>query len=204
MWYCRWLLFCFLVWKVVSFTAWVIMFHSWTTKEQKLDHTGSRKYKFRVSVYTSTIVMFIRPCIVIYFYSETNQMHQCLKFIYFWNNPTCFRHMPVAVCTVVNSWWCTERPSKTRRVIPKINKFETLVHLVGFTIETHNCVRDFSHHSTFLLKNHQWTLFVVWIQHVWWCYLIYWLVGYLKYTPSSQTFQNQWKNRKVTAWHVLI
>jgi len=27
--------------------------------------------------------------------------------------------MPVAVCTVMNSWWWTERSSKTCRVIPK-------------------------------------------------------------------------------------
>jgi len=27
--------------------------------------------------------------------------------------------MPVAVCTVVNSWWWTERPSETCRVIPE-------------------------------------------------------------------------------------
>jgi len=25
------------------------------------------------------------------FYSKTNQMHQCLKFILFWNYSTCFR-----------------------------------------------------------------------------------------------------------------
>ena len=25
-----------------------------------------------------------------YFYSETNQMHQCIKFILFWNDSTCF------------------------------------------------------------------------------------------------------------------
>jgi len=29
---------------------------------------------------------FIGPCIVIYFYSKTNQRHQCLKFILIWNN----------------------------------------------------------------------------------------------------------------------
>ena len=29
---------------------------------------------------------FIGPCIVISFYSKTNQMHQLLKFILFWNN----------------------------------------------------------------------------------------------------------------------
>ena len=42
--------------------------------------------------------------------------------------------MPVAVCTVLNSWWWTERQSKTCRVSFQ-NKFDTLVHLVGFTIE---------------------------------------------------------------------
>jgi len=96
---------------------------------------------------------FIAPYIVIYFYSKTNQMHQCPKFILFWNNSTCFErsfrpssvvhdcttgicqtdsadclqqavavavwHMPVAVCTVVNYWWWTERPFETCRVIPK-------------------------------------------------------------------------------------
>jgi hypothetical protein len=30
---------------------------------------------------------FIGPCIVIYFYSKTKQMHQFLKFILFWNKP---------------------------------------------------------------------------------------------------------------------
>ena len=30
-----------------------------------------------------TYLTFIRPCIVIYFYSTTNQIHQCIKFIYF-------------------------------------------------------------------------------------------------------------------------
>ena len=41
-------------------------------------------------------------------------------------------HIPVAVCTVLNTWWWTERPSET---FPKWNKFDTLVHLVGFTVE---------------------------------------------------------------------
>jgi len=30
-----------------------------------------------------THLTFVGPCIVIYFYSKTNQMHQYLKFIYF-------------------------------------------------------------------------------------------------------------------------
>ena len=44
--------------------------------------------------------------------------------------------MPVAVRTVLNYWWWTERPSETCRVSfqNKIN-FDTLVHLIGFTIE---------------------------------------------------------------------
>jgi hypothetical protein len=44
-------------------------------------------------------------------------------------------HIPVAVCTVLNSWWWTERLSETCRVLYQINKFEKLVHLVGCTIE---------------------------------------------------------------------
>jgi len=104
-------------------------------------------------------LMFIGPCIVIYFYSKTNQMHQCIKFILFCNNTLHVSdglsvqlhefqtvhtatdisvwHMPVAVCTVWNSWWWTERPSETCKVLlqNKINLIDTLVHLVGFTIE---------------------------------------------------------------------
>jgi len=33
---------------------------------------------------------FIGLCIVIYLYSKPNQMHQCIKFILFWNTSTCF------------------------------------------------------------------------------------------------------------------
>ena len=41
-------------------------------------------------------------------------------------------HIPVAVCTVLNSWWWTERPSKTCRVL-----FQNKINLtnIGFTIE---------------------------------------------------------------------
>ena len=35
------------------------------------------------------ILTFIGLCIVIYFYSKTNQMHHCLKFILFCSNTTC-------------------------------------------------------------------------------------------------------------------
>ena len=42
-------------------------------------------------------------------------------------------HMPVAVCTVLNSWWWKERQPETCRVSFQ-NKFDTLVHLVGLAI----------------------------------------------------------------------
>jgi len=41
----------------------------------------------------------------------------------------------IVVCTVKNSWWRTEKLSKTCRVLFQ-NKFEKLVHLVGFNIRT--------------------------------------------------------------------
>jgi len=43
---------------------------------------------------------------------------------------TCMTYT-IAVCTVNNSWWWTEELSKTCRVSFQ-NKFEKLVHLVGF------------------------------------------------------------------------
>jgi hypothetical protein len=44
-------------------------------------------------------------------------------------------HIRIAVCTVLDSWW-TEKLSETCRVLSqKWNKFEKLLHLVGFTIE---------------------------------------------------------------------
>jgi hypothetical protein len=96
----------------------------------------------------------VGPCIVLsflqyfyYFYSITNQIYQCIKFILFWNDTlhvsgglsvrhqefktvhtatgicqskqtaVSVSHMPVAVCTVLNSWWRTERPSETCTVL---------------------------------------------------------------------------------------
>ena len=45
---------------------------------------------------------------------------------------TCMTYT-IAVCTVKNSWWRTEELSETRSVSFQ-NKFEKLVHLVGFII----------------------------------------------------------------------
>jgi len=52
-----------------------------------------------------------------------------------WNiscQQTCMTYT-IAVCTVKNSWWWTEELSETCRVLLQ-NKFEKLVHLVGFII----------------------------------------------------------------------
>jgi len=115
--------------------------------------------------YIVSDLKFIGPCIVIYFYSKTNEMHQFLRLILFcsstlhvsnglsvhhqesktvhtasgicqtdssdcllsgtrWNcqfhlvpaskQPAeSVWHTPDAVCTVLDSWWWTERPSET-------------------------------------------------------------------------------------------
>jgi len=46
---------------------------------------------------------------------------------------TCMTNA-IAVCAVKNSWWWTEEMSETCR-FPFQNKFEKLVHLVGFIIK---------------------------------------------------------------------
>jgi len=66
-------------------------------------------------------------------------MHQFLKFHLVPSSkqvPLSVWHVPVAVCTVLNSWRWMERPSETCRVsFQNKIKFEKLVHLVAFTIE---------------------------------------------------------------------
>jgi hypothetical protein len=54
-------------------------------------------------------------------------------------------HIPVAVCTVLNSWWWTEIPPETCRVLSqKWDKFEKWLHLVGFTTEIYcDAVRSY-------------------------------------------------------------
>ena len=47
----------------------------------------------------------------------------------------------IAVCTVKNSWWWTEELSETCRVLFQ-NKFEKLLHLVGFIIRIYHDARS--------------------------------------------------------------
>ena len=75
-------------------------------------------------------------------------MHQCIKFILFWND-TLHVQDRTAVClladSLTNACCCMcsfelllmdgKTVRNTQSVIPKLNKFDTLVHLVGFTIE---------------------------------------------------------------------
>jgi len=66
---------------------------------------------------------FIGPCIVIYFYSKTNQMHQRIKFILFWNDTLhvsdglSFRHQEFDICLLlyVQSWTLDDG----RKTLPK-------------------------------------------------------------------------------------
>ena len=53
---------------------------------------------------------------------------------------TCMTYT-IAVCTVKNSWWWTEELSETCRVSFQ-NKFEKLVHLVGFIIRIYHDTRS--------------------------------------------------------------
>jgi len=71
---------------------------------------------------------FVGPCIIIYFYSKTNQMHNISDLFYFRTTLYMFRtglsvhhqesktaHTASGICTVLDSWWWKERPSKTCR-----------------------------------------------------------------------------------------
>jgi len=68
---------------------------------------------------------------------------------------TCMAYT-IAVCAVKNCWWWTEELSKTCKVSSK-NKFEKLVHLVGFIIrifhDTRSPERQITRYSLFLSPN---------------------------------------------------
>jgi hypothetical protein len=60
-------------------------------------------------------------------------------------------HIPDAVCTVLDSWWWTERPSETCRVYHSKTNWE-IVHLVGFTIEIYHDARSYVAKSDIFLS----------------------------------------------------
>jgi len=55
----------------------------------------------------------------------------------------------IAVCTVKNSWWWTEELCETYRILYQ-NKFEKLVHLVGFIIRIYHDARSPERQKQFL------------------------------------------------------
>jgi hypothetical protein len=82
--------------------------------------------------WNSSYLTFTGPCIVIYFYSKPTRRTSLSNLFIFIQHSTCFGqsfhpaskqttvsvwHIPVAVCTVLNSWWWMERPSETCRVL---------------------------------------------------------------------------------------
>jgi len=62
--------------------------------------------------------------------SETYPLYTQQWYMQYWNFSVT---NTIAVCTVKNSWWWTEELFETCRVLFQ-NKFEKLVHLVGFII----------------------------------------------------------------------
>jgi hypothetical protein len=150
-------------------------FVQWPTNTRLIDNLSHSSYMFRhyfvilrelvISTLPSyTSMTFAGPCIVIYFYSKTNQKYNISNLFYFgttlcmfWTvSPSVVRSLRLyiqhqvyviqvlwllasgnemghlvsaskqttvsvwrifdAVCTVLDSWWWTEKPSKTCRV----------------------------------------------------------------------------------------
>jgi len=109
--------------------------------------TRLHRVTFRVTVndMRTSHLTYIGPCIVIYFYSKTNQMHNFSIYsgkvhsTYFGGLSVHLQefrtvHTASDICTALNSWRWTERPSETCRVYFSRINWE-IVHLVGFTRE---------------------------------------------------------------------
>jgi len=119
----------------------------WSRVLEKL--TGSQLGKkfplfYGTQRFITANLVFVGPCIVLYFYSKTNQMHNISNLFYFGTTLYMFRrvspsiirslilytqhqvyaietepvwHIPDVVGAVLDSWWWTERPSETCRVL---------------------------------------------------------------------------------------
>jgi hypothetical protein len=95
-------------------------------------------------------------------YSLTHSLHgaECYILIPLAScQQTCMTYTTV-VCTVKNSWWWTEALSETYRVSFQ-NKFENLVHVVGFIVRNlSRCMVTWT--SMFLNPNKHYTLKTDW------------------------------------------
>ena len=88
------------------------------------------KYDIHICVYIY-IYTYICVCIYIHIHIYIYTYIYIHTYTYSWQQ-TCVTYT-IAVCTVKNSWWWTEELPETCRVSFQ-NKFEKLVHLVGFSI----------------------------------------------------------------------
>ena len=84
-------------------------------------------------------------------------MHQFLKFISFWNNTLHVPdglsvHRATGICTVLISWWWTERPSETCRVLFQ-NKIKWEIGASGW-IYYRNQWHSFTSQKTWILRSH--------------------------------------------------
>ena len=83
------------------------------------------------------IFTFIGLCLVIYFYSKTNKMHQCIKFILFWNDTLhvsdglSVHHQQFKTVHTATGICQTDTAVC---LLASIQQFDTVMHLVSFTI----------------------------------------------------------------------
>jgi hypothetical protein len=83
------------------------------------------------TLYTYTHCTHIHTVHIYTLYTYTHCTHiHTSNFTHLWNSSMTYT---IAECAVNNSWWWTEELSETCRVSFQ-NKFEKLVHLVGFII----------------------------------------------------------------------
>ena len=110
-------------------------------------------------------------------------------------------HIPIAVCTVLDSWWWTEELSETRTIYPK-NKFEKLVRHICFII------RSTSNFQHYLTKGLQWHFYLSAqsLDRLWWnslCYVclnmpvagIVWESGGIEVQFNESCSVQSWKYR---------
>ena len=92
-------------------------------------------FTFRVlskKAYRKLTVFYFALCIVIYSYNKTNEMHnRYMSYSLCWQlaskqSAWPVWHIPIAVCTMLYSWWWTEELSETCRVL-----FQKIIWEIG-------------------------------------------------------------------------
>jgi hypothetical protein len=102
---------------------------------KKVDATSNvpctMSLKISTSVWTLSIFVWYWDTVLKYCVNENPTRKKWQQ-----RNMTCMTYT-IAVCTVINSWWWTDELSETCKVSFQ-NKFEKLVHLVGFIIRNYH------------------------------------------------------------------